>query len=375
MNEPAVFETPTKTMPEDNIHILDGEKVLHKEAHNVYANYMAMATRDGLLRIRPNERPFVLTRAAFSGIQRYAAMWTGDNRSLYEHLLMMMPMLINIGLSGQPFAGADVGGFEGDCHEELFIRWIEAATFTPFLRVHSAIGTKDQEPWSFGKRCEDISRKYIKMRYEILPYLYDLFYIASQKGYPIMRPLVFEYQEDENTHKIYDEFLLGDNLLVAPIYLPSKEKREVYLPKGIWYDYWTGKEFKGESYYLVDAPIDIIPLFVKEGGILLKREPQSFVEEKEIKEIIVEIYRGEEGHYLHYEDDGKSFDYTKGVYNLFDISFCYKEGRMDIKFDKIHFGYDKGVKKYKFIFKNFGDIKEIKINGEKVGKENCEIEL
>lgn len=375
MNEPAVFETPTKTMPEDNIHILDGEKVLHKEAHNVYANYMAMATRDGLLRIRPNERPFVLTRAAFSGIQRYAAMWTGDNRSLYEHLLMMMPMLINIGLSGQPFAGADVGGFEGDCHEELFIRWIEAATFTPFLRVHSAISTKDQEPWSFGKRCEDISRKYIKMRYEILPYLYDLFYIASQKGYPIMRPLVFEYQEDENTHKIYDEFLLGDNLLVAPIYLPSKEKREVYLPKGIWYDYWTGKEFKGESYYLVDAPIDIIPLFVKEGGILLKREPQSFVEEKEIKEIIVEIYRGEEGHYLHYEDDGKSFDYTKGVYNLFDISFCYKEGRMDIKFDKIHFGYDKGVKKYKFIFKNFGDIKEIKINGEKVGKENCEIEL
>lgn len=376
MNEPAVFEIPTKTMPEDNIHILDGEKVLHKEVHNVYANYMAMATRDGLLRIRPNERPFVLTRAAFSGIQRYAAMWTGDNRSLYEHLLMMIPMIMNIGLSGQPFVGADVGGFEGDCHEELFIRWIEAAVFTPFLRVHSAIGTKDQEPWSFGKRCEDISRKYIKMRYELLPYLYDLFYIASQKGYPIMRPLVFEYQEDENTHKIYDEFLLGDNLLVAPIYLPSKEKREVYLPKGIWYDYWTEKEFKGESYYLVDAPIDIIPLFVKEGGILLKQQPQSFVEEKEIKEIIVEIYRGEEGHYLHYEDDGKSFDYTKGVYNLFDISFSYKEGRMDIKFDKIHFGYDKkGVKKYKFVFKNFDDIKEIKINGEKVERENCEITL
>ncbi|HHW56254.1 MAG TPA: DUF4968 domain-containing protein, partial [Clostridia bacterium] len=116
MNEPAVFETPTKTMPEDNIHVLDGEKILHKEAHNVYANYMAMATRDGFLRIRPNERPFVLTRAAFSGIQKYAAIWTGDNRSLYEHLLMMMPMIMNIGLSGQPFAGADVGGFEGDCH-------------------------------------------------------------------------------------------------------------------------------------------------------------------------------------------------------------------------------------------------------------------
>ncbi|WP_029688925.1 TIM-barrel domain-containing protein [Thermoanaerobacter sp. A7A] len=375
MNEPAVFETPTKTMPEDNIHILDGEKVLHKEAHNVYANYMAMATRDGFLRIRPNERPFVLTRAAFSGIQRYAAMWTGDNRSLYEHLLMMMPMIMNIGLSGQPFAGADVGGFEGDCHEELFIRWIEAAVFTPFLRVHSAIGTKDQEPWSFGKRAENISRKYIKMRYELFPYLYDLFYIASQKGYPIMRPLVFEYQKDENTHKIYDEFMFGEGLLVAPLYLPSKERREVYLPEGIWYDYWTGKEFKGKNYYLVDAPIEVIPLFVKEGGILLKQQPQSFIGEKKLEELTVEIYKGKEGHYLHYEDDGKSFDYTKGVYNLFDISFCYKEGRMDIKFDKIHFGYDKGVKKYKFIFKNFDDIKEIKINGEKVEKESCEIEL
>ncbi|MFV9568732.1 glycoside hydrolase family 31 protein [Thermoanaerobacter mathranii] len=375
MNEPAVFETPTKTMPEDNIHILDGEKILHKEAHNVYANYMAMVTRDGLLRIKPNERPFVLTRAGFSGIQRYAAMWTGDNKSLYEHLLMMMPMLINIGLSGQPFAGADVGGFEGDCNEELFIRWIEAAIFTPFLRVHSAIGTKDQEPWSFGKKAEDISRKYIKMRYELLPYLYDLFYIASQKGYPIMRPLVFEYQDDENTHKIYDEFLLGDNLLVAPIYLPSKEKREVYLPKGIWYDYWTGKEFKGESYYLVDAPIDIVPLFVKKGGILLKQQPQSFVGEKEIKEIIIEIYKGEEGHYLHYEDDGKSFDYTEGIYNLFEIGFKYQGGKIDIKFDRIHSGYEKGVKKYKFVLKNFDEIEEVKINGKKVDKEKCEVIL
>ncbi|MDI3519395.1 MAG: alpha-glucosidase [Caldanaerobacter sp.] len=366
MNEPAVFETPTKTMPEDNIHILDGEKISHREAHNVYANYMALATKEGLLKERTNERPFILTRAAFAGIQRYATMWTGDNRSLYEHLLMMMPMLMNVGLSGQPFAGADVGGFEGDCSEELFIRWIEAAVFTPFLRVHSAIGTKDQEPWSFGKKAEDIARKFIKIRYELLPYIYDLFYEASKKGYPVMRPLVFEYQEDENTHKIYDEFMLGQNLLIAPVYLPSKDRREVYLPSGIWYDYFMGERYEGGNYYLVEAPIDTIPVFVKEGAIIVKQKPLSYVEEDRIEEKVVEIYRGNRGRYVHYEDDGKTFDYKKGVYNLFEIEFEYFDGEIDIKFDKVHFGYEDGAKKYRFVLKNFDEVKKVKINGEEV---------
>jgi alpha-glucosidase len=351
-------------MPEDNIHILDGERITHKEAHNLYANYMALATKEGLLKERPNTRPFILSRAAFAGIQRYAAVWTGDNRSIYEHLLMMMPMLMNIGLSGQPFAGADVGGFEGDCNEELFIRWIEAAVFTPFLRVHSAIGTKDQEPWSFGKKAEDISRKFIKLRYELLPYIYDLFYEAYKKGYPIMRPLVFEYQEDENTHTIYDEFMLGQNLLVAPVYLPSKEKREVYLPKGVWYDYFTGEKYEGGKYHLVKAPIDRIPVFVKEGSILIKQKPLSYVEEERIEEKVIEIYGGEKGKYIHYEDDGKTFDYKEGNYNLFKIEFDYHKGEVDIKFEKLHFGYEEGTKKYRFVLKNFNEVRRVMINGK-----------
>lgn len=375
MNEPAVFETPNKSMPEDNIHELNGEKILHSEAHNVYATYMAKATKEGLLRIKPDERPFVLTRAAFSGIQRYAAMWTGDNRSLYEHLLLMMPMIMNIGLSGQPFAGSDVGGFGDDGQEELFIRWIEAGVFTPFLRVHSAIGTREQEPWSFGKRCEDISRKYIKMRYEFIPYLYDLFYIASQKGYPIMRPLVFEYQNDENTHKIYDEFMFGESMLVAPVYLPSKERREVYLPEGVWYDYWTGKRFEGGKYYLIDAPIDIIPLFVKQGAIILKQDVQAFVGEKKIDELVVEIYDGVKGSYRHYEDDGISFKYNTDKYNLIDIGFLYRDGILNINLNKMHSGYDNGIKKYKFIFKNFDKLDSVLINGHEAEIENCVIDL
>jgi alpha-glucosidase len=375
MNEPSVLDTPNKTMPEDNIHNLNGFKVLHSEAHNVYATYMAMATKEGLLRAKPDERPFILSRAAFSGIQRYAAVWTGDNRSLYEHLLLMMPMIMNLGLSGQPFAGADIGGFGDDGQEELFIRWIEAGVFTPFLRVHSAIETKEQEPWSFGKRCEDISKKYIRIRYEIMPYIYDLFYISSQKGYPVMRPLIFEYQNDENTHNIYDEFMLGDNILVAPIYLPSKEIREVYLPKGIWYDYWSGKKFEGSKYYLIEAPIDVIPIFVKEGAIIPKQNVQAYIGEKQIDELVIEVYGGFNGRYIHYEDDGKSFKYKNGEYNLIDINFEYIDGILKISIDKIHSGYNNGIKKYKFIFKNFVNLDKVFINGNEAKIKNCITEI
>ncbi|AFK85786.1 MULTISPECIES: glycoside hydrolase family 31 protein [Thermoanaerobacterium] len=375
MNEPSVLDGINKTMPEDNVHYLNGYKILHSEAHNVYATYMAMATQEGLLKARPNERPFILSRAAFSGIQKYAAVWTGDNRSLYEHLLLMMPMIMNLGLSGQPFAGSDVGGFGDDGQEELFIRWIEAGVFTPFLRIHSANGTRPQEPWSFGNKCEDISKKYIKMRYEILPYIYDLFYIASQKGYPVMRPLVFEYQNDENTHNIYDEFMLGDNMLIAPIYLPSKTIRDVYLPKGIWYDYWNGNEFKGEKHYLIEAPIDIIPLFVKEGSIIPKQDVQAYIGEKQINELIIELYSGSCGEYTHYEDDGISVNYIRGEYNLTNFKFKYINGVLKIYINRIYSGYKNGIKKYKFIFKNFDKIEKIFVNNNEYKIDDCVIEI
>ncbi|PMQ02446.1 MAG: alpha-glucosidase [Dictyoglomus sp. NZ13-RE01] len=364
MNEPSVFDTPNLTMPEDNIHILDGEKVLHKEVHNLYGLYMAIATKDALLKYKSNERPFILTRSGFSGIQRYSAIWTGDNRSLYEHLLMSFPMIMNMGLSGVTFAGADVGGFVGDCDGELFIRWLQAGIFIPFLRNHSALDTRNQEPWAFGEIYENIARKYIKMRYEFLPYIYDLFYIASKKGYPVMRPLVFEYQEDENTHNLYDEFLLGESFLVAPIYLPSKTKREVYLPKGVWYDYWQISKYEGEDYYLVDAPIDRIPLFVKEGSIIVKQEVGKNTEDvKESK--IIEIYGGREGKYIHYEDDGKTMNYKNGEYNLYEIKFNLEESVLRIDIEKTHSGYQSGVKKFYINLRGFPPLKEIFINEKK----------
>lgn len=374
MNEPSVLDGINKTMPEDNVHYQNGYKILHKEVHNLYATYMAMATKEGLLKAKPNERTFILSRAAFSGIQRYAAVWTGDNKSLYEHLLLMMPMIMNLGLSGQPFVGSDVGGFENDCQEELFIRWIEAGVFTPFLRIHSANDAREQEPWSLGKRCEDISKKYIRLRYEILPYIYDLFYIASQKGYPIMRPLLFEYQNDENTHNIYDEYMLGDNILVAPIYLPSKEKRDVYLPEGIWYDYWNGKEFEGGKHYLIDAPIDVIPLFIKEGAIIPKQNVQAYIGEKQIDELMIELYKGPFGEYVHYEDDGISIKYSSGEYNLTDIKFEYANGILKIYLNRIYSGYKNGIKKYKFVFKNFNQLNEIFINDQEYKAEKYIIE-
>lgn len=288
MNEPSVFNTPNKTMTDDVIHNTYSGKKTHKEVHNLYGLAMSKATYEGLFSLL-NKKPFVLTRAGYAGIQKYAFVWTGDNRSSWEHLEMTLPMCMNLNMSGVSLCGVDIGGFMDDCFEELFIRWIEVGVFLPFFRNHCSIGLRPQEPWAFGEECEKIVKRFIRLRYELIYYIYSVIYNAHLTGIPVMRPLVLEYENDDKTYSIHDQFMLGSNLLIAPILRPGEKNRKVYLPEGLWYDFFTNKKYEGNNYYIIDAQLDEIPVFVK-GNSIIPLTKWAMNTEKLTKDIVVFVY-------------------------------------------------------------------------------------
>ena len=366
MNEPALLEGETQTMPLDIVHENDGREIDHAEFHNLYGTYMTMGTREGLLKARPNERPFILTRSGFSGIQRYAAAWTGDNKSFWEHLALSIPMLTNLGISGLTFAGADIGGFGFEPTPELFARWIQLGICYPFCRVHSAIDTMHQEPWTFGPRIEEIAREYISLRYQLMPYLYNQFYQAAQTGQPIMQPLIYQYQDDEKVHNINDQFMLGESIMVAPVIQPGKDCRAVYLPAGEWYDFHTGLRYEGEKSILADAPLDKMPIFVKAGSMVPMRSTINYIGEKELEELIIQVYSGPDMEYTYYEDDGHSYDYLVGGYNLTRFEVQTGDKVLKITIEPLVEEFDSSIKRYKFILKDMDQYNRVLVNGEEV---------
>lgn len=231
MNEPAVFNVPSGTMPQDNLHRGGGPLPPgpHLRYHNVYGMLMVKASRDGILKANPDQRPFVLSRANFLGGQRYAATWTGDNQSTWEHLRLSIPMSLTLGLSGQPFSGPDIGGFKGDCTAELLGHWMALGAYYPFSRNHCSNDAINQEPWVFGKKIEDVSRTAVNRRYRLLPYLYTLFREASQTGLPVMRPAFFADCKDADLRDEQEIFLLGSDLLIIPRWASDYD-----LPNGEW---------------------------------------------------------------------------------------------------------------------------------------------
>ena len=264
MNEPASFEGP---LPDDVQFDNDGKIAYHNEIHNVYGHLMAKATYNGL-KEATNERPFVLTRAAYAGSQKYTSFWTGDNQSLWIHLQMAIPMLCNMSLSGFSFIGTDIGGFGGDVTKELLIRWAEVGVFFPLCRNHSAMMTRDQEPFSFDDETTRIYRKALKLRESLIPYYYDLFYHGEKNNTPVMLPLVYFYQDDENTYNINDQFTIGESIMVAPVLEQGKTKRMVYLPKGTWYNINNHKTYQGNNYIIEDAALDTCPIYIKDSSII-----------------------------------------------------------------------------------------------------------
>lgn len=328
MNEPSVFDSPTKTFPLNVRHNVDGQIVTHAEIHNVYGMEMARGTYEGLRTLRPNERPFVLTRAGFAGIQRYAAAWTGDNVSSWEHLAMAIPMCLNFGLSGQPFVGPDIGGFIGNPDGELFARWLEYGIFFPFCRAHSVKGSNDKEPWMFGKNFEEINRKSIELRYQLLPFLYTEFYKASVSGLPIMRPLMLNYPDDKTTFNIDTQFMIGDDVLISPVLGEGDTARQMYLPAGEWYDFWTREKVSGGKWITAKAPIEHVPVFVRAGAVIPMQPVVQYTDEKPTNPLTFEIFPSTEASGMCYEDDGISFDYQKGIFRKVNVQVTVNDNKI-----------------------------------------------
>lgn len=332
MNEPASFNGE---LPKDVVFTDEGNVSSHAAMHNVYGHLMSKATYEGLKKV-DGRRPFVITRACYAGTQKYSTVWTGDNQSLWAHLQMAVPQLSNLGLSGFAFAGTDVGGFGADCTPELLCRWVQVGAFSPLFRNHSAKGTLRQEPWQFDQKTLDISRKFIELRYRLLPYFYDLFHVCEETGLPIIRPLVLHYENDPETWNLNGEFLVGENLLVAPVLEQGATKKMVYLPEGTWYHFFTGEAFEGGKYYLVDAPLDTCPIFAKAGSMIPTWELQQYVGEKACDTLKLIVFPGK-GRYVHYQDNGTDFAYQNGAYRLYE--FACEDGE-DVECKMLHEGYE-----------------------------------
>ncbi|WP_083685341.1 glycoside hydrolase family 31 protein [Massilia putida] len=325
MNEPGVFAPddfkqpdislgPHKTFPLDARHAGDGIPGTHAQYHNVYGMQMARASFEGLRNLRPDKRPLVLTRAGFAGVQRYAAVWTGDNSPTWTHLALTIPMLTNLSVSGVPFVGADVGGFMGSPGAELHTRWLQAAALTPYFRTHSNDVSAPREPWAFGAAYERIDRATIELRYRLLPYLYTLFADNEQSGTPPMRPLWFAYPGDARARLVDDQFLAGGDLLVAPVLHEGQTRRDVYFPQGdTWIDWWDGTRHAGGTAAQVAAPLDRLPLFIRAGaGVPVAPVVQNTGEMKNVP-LTIAVAAGAGGTSHVFQDAGDGYGYRQGA--------------------------------------------------------------
>jgi len=343
MNEPAVFEVASKTMPDDVQHRIDEpgfatRTATHLEIHNVFGMENSRGTFEGLRKLDPNTRPFVMTRASYAGGQRYVATWTGDNSSTWNHLRQTTPQLLNLGLSGFAMSGADVGGFAGSPQAELLTRWLEVAAFQPIDRDHTAKGTNPQEPWENGT-TEDLNlrRRYIEERYRLMPYLYTTVEEMSRTGLPIMRPLFLEFPAgaadggpiDLNTG---NAFMLGGDLLVAQSPYPDEvDDYTVALPAVGWYDYWTGARVDSDAgrraidntkvtqpEVAIHRSLDTLPVFVRAGAIVPEQPLVESTDETPQGPLTLRVYppagpdKDCDGSL--YLDDGISYAYRKGEF-------------------------------------------------------------
>ncbi|TNE61233.1 MAG: DUF4968 domain-containing protein [Bacteroidetes bacterium] len=335
MNEPAVLHVANKTLPDHVLHNFDGHISGHRKAHNVYGMQMARASWDGLRTLQPEKRPFLLTRASYSGGQRYAAVWTGDNQSSWEHLAIANVQCQRLSISGFSLCGSDIGGFAGASEGELFIRWLQLGVFHPLMRVHHmgnhaggdiavtddaqltdpALHTSDQEPWSFGEKWTDLAKKAIELRYALLPCLYTAVWQYTQTGTPVLRHAGFADHEDSKLWEMERDFMFGEHLFVSPVVQPKLQRQLIYLPKGDWYYFWTGQPASGELF--VNIMPEQIPFFVRAGSVLPTYPVRQYTGESAVDELTLYVYfnNGKETSTM-YEDEGEGYAYQDNEYCL-----------------------------------------------------------
>ncbi len=374
MNEPAVMEVPGKTFPMDVRHDYDGHPCSHRKAHNIYGTQMARATYEGVKRFAYPKRPFIITRSAYSGAQRYTSSWTGDNVASWEHLWIANIQMQRMSMSGMGFTGSDIGGFAEQPSGELYARWIQLGVFHPFCRTHSSGDHGEQEPWSFGTEVIDITRKFIELRYQLLPYLYTMFWQYVNEGTPMLKPLVYFDQEDMHTHYRTDEFIFGNQILVCPILEPNAQGRRMYLPKGNWYNYWTNELFEGKRELWIATKFDEIPVFVKEGAIIPKYPVQQYVGELQFDELTLDIYYklGKEKSTV-YEDAQDGYDYNKGRFSLRTFTFNGKEKEIIIQQHK-EGTFETGYSKFRINLKALPfKVEKVEIDNEIIGLDKIQL--
>lgn len=375
MNEPAVMDVPGKSFPDDVRHSYDGNHCSHRKAHNIYGMQMARATYQGLKKFAYPKRPFVITRAAYSGTQRYTSTWTGDNVATWDHLAIANAQAQRMCMSGFSFVGSDIGGFAEQPNGELYTRWIQLGVFHPFCRTHSSGDHGEQEPYSFDENVTNIVRKFIEIRYQLLPYLYTTFWRYINEGIPILKSLVLFDQDDTQTYHRNDEFIFGEKILVCPILESSAKGRRMYIPKGKWYNWWDNDLIIGGEEVWVDADIDSMPIFIKEGAIIPKYPIQQYVGEKAIDQLKLEVFYklGNEKSQV-YEDAHDGYDYKKGKYSLRNFSLVGKEDSVTIQ----QFKSGTYIPSYlTFEMKLYGlpfSIKKVVIDNEEIDISNLDLD-
>lgn len=348
MNEPSVWG---RAFPEEVIFDDSGLHSSQKKMHNMYGFLMAKAAYKGMLALRPNRRPFIITRAGFAGEQRFTTVWTGDNVASGEHLELGIRMLQGLGLSGVTFSGMDVGGFIGHPTPELFARWMQVGSVTPFFRTHTHYGSEDQEPWSFGEEIEKINRKTLQWRYRLIPYLYSLLWESHRSGAPIIRPMFWQFQQDERCYDwdTQQQFMLGRNVLIAPVTRENQYLRKLYLPEGEWIDIAQNKIYRGPTDIIVSAPLEELPVFLRAGGILpLWNESVQWSDQKEIEKLSLVTFPRDTGSVDLYEDDGENMDYLKGNYKLSRFSVSPSRSGVRIKRAIVHNKFPGSLREFTF---------------------------
>ncbi len=343
MNEIAVWG---KEVPDLLNLNWDGHHTTYRQAKNVYGFQMARSTYEGAKKYMNGERPFVLTRSGYSGLQRYSAIWTGDNQAKEDHMLLGVRLINSLGLSGVTFAGMDIGGFSGNPTQSLYTRWMEIGAFLPMYRAHTSYGTNREEPWDFGEISEDIARRYIGFRYQLLPYIYSNFYESSQDGLPVARSLAIDYSNDSTIYEAdyQQEYLFGPSILVAPT-KSTEALTKVYLPKGQWYDLFNDKPYAGNQSIVAESGLNQLPLYVKAGSIIPMQKLVESTAYSSGDTLFVHLYAGtEKNQYQYYEDDGTTYHYQNGTFYKrmiqYDpqnatLAFDKKEGSFATKFHVI----------------------------------------
>jgi len=366
MNEPAVFVNPTKTMPLDTVHYVEERKTDHREIHNVFGMQNVRGTYDGLLKLQPDMRPFVLTRAAYAGTQRYAATWTGDNTASWNHMRMSLTQLLNLGASGYPFSGDDIGGFNGSPTPELLTRWMELGVFHPIYRNHAAKGTRNREPWVDGPQHEAIRKKYIETRYRLLPYIYTGMEEASRTGVPLMRPMYMEFPSEPSVATSGEQYMFGSGLLVAPKVWPFLDPYDVIFPKGDWFNYWTGEKLAGGQTIKVDPPLDTLPVYVRAGTILPQQPVVQNIDETPKGSLELKVYPGSNCAGNLYMDDGNTFAYQKGEFLRTHFTCAAEANQISIQKAAPEGTFHPWFKDVSLTVHATGQVREVQLDGKAI---------